>query len=293
MARILCIEDEDFIRQDIVEELTEAGHEVVQADNGADGLKAIIAECPDLVLCDISMPVMDGHTLLTELRENYQAFDDLPFLFLSALADRDDVIAGKRLGADDYLTKPIDFEMLHATIESRLRQVGRMSERKDEQLVKLYKALSGSDASAAGETVAITGPFSLQVRDNPDALRLTILGSDEETAAICAALRANGHEVTSVTSAATFRENTGAVPDLVLITAAISLREPQLSGYLAGVACPKVLLMPQPLDDAGQSDTVPGFDAVVSWQENIDAFDADIGAIAAGYAATGKVATDT
>ncbi|CAN0437057.1 unnamed protein product, partial [Discosporangium mesarthrocarpum] len=142
MARILCIEDEKFIREDIVEELEDAGHEVVQADCGADGLEAIRAGNLDLVLCDISMPVMDGHALLTELRTKHPEFDDLPFVFLSALGDRKDVIAGKQLGADDYLTKPIDFEMLHATIDSRLRQVDRMAERKDLQMVKLYKALS-------------------------------------------------------------------------------------------------------------------------------------------------------
>ena len=151
MARILCIEDEDFIRQDIVEELTDAGHTVIEADNGADGLKAIVAQTPDLVLCDISMPVMDGHTLLTELRENHPAFDDLPFVFLSALADRKDVIAGKRLGADDYLTKPIDFEMLHATIETRLRQVSRMAERKEDQMIRLYRALSTATGDEGAE----------------------------------------------------------------------------------------------------------------------------------------------
>lgn len=155
MTKILCIEDEDFLRQDIVEELTDAGYEVLAAENGADGLKAIIANAPDLVLCDINMPVMDGCTLLTELRDNHPSYADLPFVFLTALADRTDVIAGKKLGADDYLTKPIDFELLLATVESRLRQVGRMAERRDGQLVSLYKALSRTADET--ETAAASG----------------------------------------------------------------------------------------------------------------------------------------
>lgn len=291
MARILCIEDEDFIRQDIADELTDAGHDVVQAENGADGLKAIITQCPDLVLCDISMPVMDGHTMLTELRENHPSYDDMPFLFLSALADRDDVIAGKRLGADDYLTKPIDFGMLHATVESRLRQVGRMSERREEQLVKLYKALSGGDPPTAGETGAAVAAATGLIRDNPDALRLTIIGSAEETATIGGALRAKGHTVATATSAAAFHQDCkDSAPDLLLITAAVSQRDRQLAGVLADIACPKVLLMPRPLDDAEPADTVPGFDAVVGWQDNIEAFDGEIGAVAACYAASKKFA---
>jgi DNA-binding response OmpR family regulator len=150
MAKILCIEDEDDLRQDIVDELTEAGYDVIAADNGVDGLESIIADNPDLVLCDITMPRMDGHTLLSELRENYPSCADLPFVFLSALADRTDVIAGKQLGADDYLTKPIDFELLLATIDSRLRQVGRMNERKEEQMVKLFKALAAATPPTGG-----------------------------------------------------------------------------------------------------------------------------------------------
>jgi CheY-like chemotaxis protein len=60
------------------------------------------------VICDITMPVMDGHTLLSELRSNHPERSELPFLFLTALADRDNLVKGKKLGADDYLTKPVD-----------------------------------------------------------------------------------------------------------------------------------------------------------------------------------------
>ena len=143
-AKILCIEDEAEIRDLLVGELSACGYEAVEADNGIAGLEAIIVQKPDLVLCDITMPRKNGHALVEELRTGHPEFADLPFIFLTALAERDHVVTGKRLGADDYLTKPIDFDLLIATIEARLRQVRRMNERKRDQLVKLYCSLQGA-----------------------------------------------------------------------------------------------------------------------------------------------------
>ena len=146
MMKILCIEDEEVLREDLVEELTDAGYEVTYAKNGRSGHAAILDGTPDLVLCDVNMPDMNGFELLTTLRDNHPEHGDVPFIFLSALADRKDIIAGKKLGADDYPTKPVDFELLLATVESRLRQVQRMTERKDEQLLRLYRALSENES---------------------------------------------------------------------------------------------------------------------------------------------------
>ena len=157
-AKILCIDDEPGLREDIVEELRDAGYETVEAGDGRAGLEAIIAQKPDLVLCDITMPVMDAHSLLKELRDKHPDQADLPFIFLSALADRDHVIVGKRLGADDYLTKPIDFELLLATVEARLGQIQRMETRKQAQLVKVFKAASQAAAAAAPAQAPGTAP---------------------------------------------------------------------------------------------------------------------------------------
>ncbi len=145
---ILCVEDEADIRSDIVEELRDAGYETVEAANGREGLEAIEKRKPDLVLCDITMPQMTGYQMLTALRDNHPEYADLPFVFLSALADRKDILAGRQMGADDYVTKPVDFEMLLATVESRLRQVARMEARKQRHLVKLYCALTGQEPPA-------------------------------------------------------------------------------------------------------------------------------------------------
>jgi len=125
-ALILCVEDEEVLRRDIVEELCEAGYRVIEAATGEEALAQCLATRPDLVLCDISMPGMNGYDVLRELRQQPGQLVDIPFLFLSALADRQQVVEGKLLGADDYLTKPVDFDLLLATVHTRLRQIARL-----------------------------------------------------------------------------------------------------------------------------------------------------------------------
>ena len=123
---ILCIEDEAQLRRDIVDELAEAGYAVIEADCGARAI-AILAEArPDLVLCDISMPGLSGYDVLDALKEKGSDHAEIPFVFLSALADPRQVIDGKRRGADDYLVKPIDYDLLLATVDARLRQIERI-----------------------------------------------------------------------------------------------------------------------------------------------------------------------
>lgn len=122
---ILCVEDEADLRADLAEELLAAGYDVVEASNGEEALDYLGHSRPDLVLCDITMPQMSGLELLARVREQ-PAFADLPFIFLTALAGRRDVIAGKAAGVDDYLTKPIDFDLMLITIAARLEQVARI-----------------------------------------------------------------------------------------------------------------------------------------------------------------------
>ena len=123
--RILCIEDDSETAALIAEELTDRGYEVGVAYNGRDGLAAILRAAPDLVLADVSMPVMSGFDLLERLIAHEPRFARMPFVFLTALADHDNELKGWQLGADDYLTKPVDFDVLAAVIESRLRRVAR------------------------------------------------------------------------------------------------------------------------------------------------------------------------
>ena len=115
-AKILCIEDEALIRQLVVEELNDEGYETIEAANGYEGLKAILQQDPDLVLCDVSMPGMDGFEMLEMLRTHHPDRDGLPVIFMTGLVDGASKSEGRRLGVDSYLAKPIDYDVLHAAL---------------------------------------------------------------------------------------------------------------------------------------------------------------------------------
>ena len=123
--KILCIEDDRETAALIAEELVDRGYEVTVAHDGHQGLAAVLREIPDLVLSDISMPVMSGFELLQRLTALAPRFSKMPFVFLTALTDRDNELKGRQLGADDYVTKPIDFELLATIIAARLAGVAR------------------------------------------------------------------------------------------------------------------------------------------------------------------------
>lgn len=118
---ILCVEDEPDLLRDIVEELREAGYEAISASNGQQALKQLRNHKVQLVLCDISMPGVDGFEVMKRGRELGLVQADTPFVFLSAANNPRDIAMGKRLGADDYLVKPVDYDVLLATIDARLR----------------------------------------------------------------------------------------------------------------------------------------------------------------------------
>jgi DNA-binding response OmpR family regulator len=123
--RILCIEDDRETAALIAEELLDRGFAVDVAHDGHEGLAAILRQTPDLVLCDISMPFMSGFDVLERLTEIAPGFGYMPFVFLTALTDRENELKGRQLGADDYVTKPIDFEVLVAIINARLARAPR------------------------------------------------------------------------------------------------------------------------------------------------------------------------
>jgi DNA-binding NarL/FixJ family response regulator len=123
--KILCIEDYRETAALISEELLDRGYHVTVAHDGREGLSAILRVMPDLVLSDISMPAMSGFELLERLTALAPRFSHMPFVFLTALTDRDNELKGRQLGADDYVTKPIDFDLLDAIIAARLNAVAR------------------------------------------------------------------------------------------------------------------------------------------------------------------------
>ena len=122
MAKIICVEDELDIQEDIVEVLTEQGHQVIAASDGLEGFEAIQRHRPDLVVCDFLMPRMNGGQLFEKLKNEYTDFLKLPFVFLSAHADKRHIENGVTMGADDYLTKPVQFERLIETVNELLAE---------------------------------------------------------------------------------------------------------------------------------------------------------------------------
>lgn len=123
MISILCIEDESAVRGLVVEELQDAGFKTFEATNGREGLEVMQAKWPDIVICDITMPEMDGQQLLAELQVNHPELATTPFIFLTALTDKETMLEGLRAGADDYLTKPVDFDMLMAKIDGCVTKI--------------------------------------------------------------------------------------------------------------------------------------------------------------------------
>jgi CRP-like cAMP-binding protein/CheY-like chemotaxis protein len=121
MKKILLIEDNEDVRENIAEILTLAQYTVFTATNGKEGVELAVQKVPDLIICDIMMPVLDGHGVLHMLSKN-DTTAGIPFIFLTARAERSDMRKGMELGADDYLTKPFDdLELLNA-IEVRLKK---------------------------------------------------------------------------------------------------------------------------------------------------------------------------
>jgi DNA-binding response OmpR family regulator len=123
--RILCVEDDRDTASLLCEELVERGFDVATAGDGRDALTAILRNPPDLVLSDVGMPGMSGFELLDRLTSMEPRFERMPFVFLTALGDHDSEIKGWHLGADDYLTKPVDYDVLAALITARLTRVAR------------------------------------------------------------------------------------------------------------------------------------------------------------------------
>lgn len=119
MTKILVIEDETTLRENIVQWLSFEGYEVLAAVDGKDGLKQAFLHKPDLIVCDIHMPGLSGYEVLEKIQTN-SSTRLTPFIFLTARTTSDDIRMGMALGADDYITKPFKRVDLHKAIQARL-----------------------------------------------------------------------------------------------------------------------------------------------------------------------------
>lgn len=122
MKKILLIEDDVTVRENTAELLELSNYDVITASNGKNGIEKAKQTLPDIIVCDIMMPEIDGYGVLQELSKHPETIN-IPFIFLSAKTEHKDIRKGMDLGADDYLTKPFEEEDLLSAIESRLAKV--------------------------------------------------------------------------------------------------------------------------------------------------------------------------
>ncbi len=127
MKKILLIEDDEILRESTDEFLQEEGFSVSTANNGLEGIQKALDEFPDIILCDIAMPKFNGYQVYKTLQEN-SSTSLIPFIFLTAKTEKEDVRRGMQLGADDYITKPFDYDELLTTINVRLEKREKMIE---------------------------------------------------------------------------------------------------------------------------------------------------------------------
>lgn len=175
MRRILVIEDEPEMRRNIAALLRYRDYEPIEAENGRKGVELARREKPDLILCDVMMPELDGYAVLRALQQD-AALALIPFVFLTAKGDKDDLRSGMNLGADDYLTKPVANNDLINAIEARLRRSELQVNREFKPDFSSFEPLLTLGLTPrAAETLL----WLSQGKTNPDIA--TILGISEST----------------------------------------------------------------------------------------------------------------
>ncbi|PSB44398.1 hybrid sensor histidine kinase/response regulator [Cyanosarcina cf. burmensis CCALA 770] len=141
MSRILVIEDELSVRENILARLEAEGFDTIDAENGLKGYQMALAHKPDLIICDVMMPEMDGYGVLTMVRQN-PLTASTPFIFLTAKADKLDVRQGMEMGADDYISKPFTRTELLGAIAARLQKQAFVAQQSEKKLAELRRSIT-------------------------------------------------------------------------------------------------------------------------------------------------------
>src|SRR5919108_3140403 len=141
MAKILVIDDDAGLREVIRVSLEQASFEVIEADNGAEGLQLACQNLPDLILCDVRMEKMDGYRTLAALRQDGNTAP-IPFILMTGQADSAGMRQGMELGADDYLSKPFTVPQLLAAVNARLKKQQMVREQAERRLADLRANIS-------------------------------------------------------------------------------------------------------------------------------------------------------
>lgn len=140
MTKILVIDDEQRLSEEVVDWLSLEGYAALSAADGMAGVEAAFHHLPDLIVCDITMPRLDGHGVLLEIRSN-PATADIPFIFVTARASHEDMRTGMQLGADDYITKPFTRRELLDAIHARLEKQEIIEQKRQQEIEHLQQAL--------------------------------------------------------------------------------------------------------------------------------------------------------
>lgn len=136
--KVLCVEDEQDICENIADILRDEDYEVFTAQNGKEGFESFIANSPDIIISDIMMPEVNGYAFLKMVRESKNTRNNtVPFIFLSALGQKDNIIKGVNYSANDYLIKPIDFDLMLAKIKEKTANAIKVQEVNDKKINNL------------------------------------------------------------------------------------------------------------------------------------------------------------
>lgn len=161
-VRVLVIEDTEDVRNNIIEILESEGFEALGAENGKIGIETAIQSNPDLILCDIMMPAMDGYEVLETLRKNVIT-STTPFIFLTAKNTRDDQRRGMALGADDYIAKPFTIDELLDGINTRLKRAEDFRFKSEQKLNELTHSMGVPIARVINEPIKAVIGFSKMI----------------------------------------------------------------------------------------------------------------------------------
>ncbi|WP_159786018.1 ATP-binding response regulator [Sodalinema gerasimenkoae] len=190
MKKILVVEDEQVLQKNIMKILRLEGFEVLGSSDGESGVACAREESPDLIVCDVMMPEMDGYQVLQTLQDDVETAL-IPFIFLTAKTDRSDMRQGFEMGADDYLVKPFDADELLRAIEARFKKqeimVNRLSSLSNE-LSQLQDFLDAKDGLMTNLNQELRRPMSnikmaltmLQAQKTPEAQERYISILEEE-----------------------------------------------------------------------------------------------------------------
>ncbi len=140
--KVLCVEDEQDIRDTMAEILRDEGFEVFEAGNGKQGFEAYLQHKPDIIISDIMMPELDGYGFLKMVRESKDKKNTVPFIFLSALGQKENILKGADLTANDYLIKPIDFDILIAKVREKATNAIKVQKDHESNIANLKNQIS-------------------------------------------------------------------------------------------------------------------------------------------------------